>query len=41
MHSGNKHFTLVTDKEVDEKIAFVFDKVILLATTLQKTVNGK
>ena len=27
--NGNKHFTLVTDKEVDKKIAFVFDKVII------------
>ena len=36
MHSGNKHFTLVTDKEVDEKIAFVFHKVIVLATIYKK-----
>ena len=36
MHSGNKHFTLVTDKEVEGKIAFVFHKVILLAMILAK-----
>ena len=30
IHSGNKHFTLVTDKEVDNDTAFIFDKVIVL-----------
>ena len=30
MQSGNKHFTLVTDNEVDEKTSFMFDKVIVL-----------
>ena len=41
MKNGNMHFTLVTDKEVEEKIAFVFDKVILLKHDLTKTANGK
>jgi hypothetical protein len=30
IHSGNKHFTLVTDNEVDEKTQLIFDKVIIL-----------
>ena len=39
--NGNKHFTLVTDKEVDEKIAFVFDKVIYLKHDLTKNSEWK
>jgi hypothetical protein len=30
IHSGNKHFTLVTDHEVDAKTQLIFDKVIVL-----------
>ena len=41
MHSGNKHFTLVTDKEVDEKIAFVFDKVIVMKHDQAKNSEWK
>ena len=41
MHSGNKHFTLVTDKEVDEKIAFVFDKVIYMKHDQAKNSEWK
>lgn len=41
MHSGNKHFTLVTDKDVDEKIAFIFDKVIVLKHDQAKSSEWK
>ena len=30
IHSGNRHFTLVTDHEVDAKTQLIFDKVIVL-----------
>ena len=41
MKNGNMHFTLVTDKEVEEKIAFVFDKVILLKHDQAKNSEWK
>ena len=41
MHSGNKHFTLVTDNEVDEETAFIFDKVIVLENDQAKFSEWK